>query len=128
MTASAQNLKPVPAHVQELHLQGAGFLSRDIFSPAVDPKADQESKLGQNSTFLRLDEAKLHRLVGERPGGDQPEPALAGDTLRLELYQAPVLTDGFSVRTSAHEPFYYAPGGLLPRHHRGWTKVVAGRR
>ncbi len=119
LAMSAQDLKPVPAHVQELHLQGADFVSRDIFSPAIGPKIDQDNKLGQNSKFLRLDEEKLHRLVGERPEAISLNLPWQGDTLRLELYQAPVLTDGFSVRTSAHEPFYYAPGA----YYRG---IIAG--
>ncbi|MBK7938426.1 MAG: fibronectin type III domain-containing protein [Lewinellaceae bacterium] len=124
-SVQTQSLKPVSVHVQQLHAEGKSFAPVGLFSIPPRPKEASATELGQRTQFLRLDREQLQQLLSRRPESFTLLLPWHGDTLRIELYQAPVLTDAFSVQTSAHEPVNYTPGAYYRGTLAGEPSSVA---
>jgi len=105
----AQNLKPVAAQLQSLRNSGVPFTAAPVFSAAPAPYKPKTT-LDSNAQHLRLNMEQLHQLLAVRPEVVTLELPWHGTVLRVDLYQAPVLADGFSVQTSGGERCFYAPG------------------
>jgi len=107
--AQGQSLRPIAARVQQLRTAGEIFTPVQVFS-AKARKNEPASELERKTQFLRLDQAKLRELMDQRPECITLELPWMGSTVKLLLYQAPILSDGFRVRTSGPEAFEFRPG------------------
>lgn len=112
---------PVAASVQQFRDQGGRFEPLHLFESAPQ-RHITAVQFAPNAQFLTLD---VDRLLSERTRAGSPALSLQlpyhDETLTLDLIEAPVLTEDFSVltSTSADRPVDYQPG----RHYRG---VVRG--
>ena len=97
--ASAQNLKPVPALIQQYRNQGVIFESASPFGPAADTK-EAAARFARDAQFLSLDASVLTYLTTTRPEALSLQLPFHGAILTLDLVQSDPLTADFSVQTS----------------------------
>ena len=109
--AQAQQLKPVPARIQQLRQDGTTFRAVDLFSASKAPKGPAEHpELQSKSQFLHLDKGALRELIEQRPEAITLTLPWRGSQLRIDLYQASVLAENFSIITSEQKTPAYIPG------------------
>ncbi len=106
--------------IADLHLSGAVFeLHNDLFSRAPGPKSPQND-LQRKAQHLLLSQTTLHTILSSRADALTLEIPYNGQILTVELFQAAVVTNEFTVKTGDWKTTPYTAGA----YYRGIIKGV----
>lgn len=107
--ALGQSLRPVPARVQTLYNSSTSFEPVSLFKKADRDYYPAEEVVRRAQTLV-LNMEVLADKMRLRPEYIRFELPYHDEIIVLDLYAAPVLSDGFSVKTSDGSPVIYTPG------------------
>ncbi len=103
----AQNLKPIAQKVKELHAQNKEFISYNLFNEEREVKSNEAISQG---TFVNLKSDVLQRMYTEKNQNITLKIPYNDGFITIELYQAQLFTNDFTLKTDKSENESYKSG------------------